>query len=127
MTSALGTTLPILPDRSTGDLVRVLRCRACGLDQSLDPVACRRCGSTDLFSTNTPCAGVVYAVTQVHRAPTPALRDLVPYTILLVDLIGGSRLMARGANGLRIGDLVVARISRRGDDANLHFMRREKS
>ena len=108
-------------------MVRVLHCRACGLGQSLDPLACRRCGSTDLVWTDTPGLGVIQATTQVHRAPTPALRDLVPYTLLLVDLDGGSRIMAQGTDGLRIGDRVSARVFHHGGNAIIRFIRGEET
>ena len=108
-------------------IIRALRCRACGLDQSLDPLACRRCSSTDLVWTDTLGRGVVYAATQVHRAPTPALRDLVPYTLLLVDLDGGSRVMAHGTDGLGIGERASAHVFHHGGNAFVRFVREEES
>ncbi len=38
--------------------------------------------------------GVVYAVSVHHRAALPALADKVPYSVVLVDLDEGVRLMS---------------------------------
>lgn len=52
--------------------------------------------------------GTVYAVTVVTRAPSDEFRSLAPYTLVLVDLEEGSRVMAHGVPGLAIGDKVSA-------------------
>ena len=53
--------------------------------------------------------GTVHAVTLVTRAPTEELRAHAPYAIVLVDADEGFRLMAHGAQDLRIGDRVRCR------------------
>ena len=48
------------------------------------------------------------SVTVVTRAPSDSVRALAPYTLLLVDLDEGTRVMAHGTPGLAIGDRVSA-------------------
>lgn len=38
--------------------------------------------------------GVVYSFTVIHRPPTPAFRDRVPYVLALIDLPEGVRMMS---------------------------------
>jgi uncharacterized OB-fold protein len=56
--------------------------------------------------------GAVFAATEVVRAPSPELRSSAPYTILLVDLDEGFRMMAHGDPGLAIGERVEAGFAR---------------
>lgn len=55
-------------------------------------------------------AGNIHSLTHVHRAPSPAFIEDVPYTLALVDLDEGFRLMAcvRGERHeeAKIGDRV---------------------
>jgi uncharacterized OB-fold protein len=50
----------------------------------------------------------VYSRTEVTRAPSQAWRALVPYTIVIVELDEGPRLMGHAESGLAIGDRVEA-------------------
>ena len=52
--------------------------------------------------------GTVFAVTVVARAPSDEFRALAPYTLVLVDLDEGFRLMGHAVPGVAIGDRVVA-------------------
>ncbi len=88
--------------------VRVQRCGGCGGALTGQRLACPHCGGTDLPWCDASGTGTVYAVTTVHRAPTDAWRALAPYTLVLVDLDEGPRLMAHGTPGLAIGARVVA-------------------
>lgn len=58
----------------------------------------------------------------VHRAPTPAFKDDVPYVLALVDFEEGFRLMMNvlGANAdsTAIGDAVEVTFEARGDDGH---------
>ena len=62
--------------------------------------------------------GTIYSVTTVHPRP-PA----EPYTVVLVDLAEGPRMMSRvvGTEDERIGMAVRARIDRAGDSPLLLF------
>ncbi len=69
-------------------------CRPCGRPQFYPRVACAACGGRELEWRPSAGRGVVYAVTVVHRAPSPAFRGDVPYAIALVDLDEGFRMLA---------------------------------
>ena len=57
----------------------------------------------------------VIGVMLVARAPSEALRALAPYTIALIDLNEGVRLMAHLEDGAVIGDRVQAGFRQFGD------------
>ena len=84
------------------------RCRACGAVRYFARDFCPSCGGGDLAVEESAGRGTVYAATEVTRAPTPELRPLAPYTILLVDLDEGFRMMAHGEPELAIGERVEA-------------------
>jgi hypothetical protein len=85
------------------------RCASCGAAQTLARYACRNCGSENLAWCDALGTGTVYATTLVTRAPSDDFRALAPYTLVLVDLDEGPRVMAHGVAGLAIGDAVTAR------------------
>jgi uncharacterized OB-fold protein len=89
-------------------VLRYQRCSACGAPQTLARYACQRCGNTSLAWFDSAGSGKVYAATIVTRAPSEEFRALAPYTLVLVDLDEGSRVMAHGEPGLEIGDAVSA-------------------
>jgi len=106
--SAPGATAlarPYLEGLALGEL-RFQRCTACGRAQRLARHRCAWCGALGPVWQTAAGTGTVFAVTEVRRAPTEAFRALVPYTLVLVDLDEGARLMGHGAAGLRIGDRV---------------------
>jgi uncharacterized protein len=89
-------------------VLRYQRCGACGQAQTGQRFACTACGSVRLAWCDAAGTGTVWAVSTVHRAPTDAWRALVPYTLVMVDVDEGPRVMAQGAPGLVIGARVVA-------------------
>jgi uncharacterized OB-fold protein len=84
-------------------------CGACGKAQYFRRGFCAACGSSDLAEKRASGNGTVYATSVVTRAATPETRAHVPYNIVLVDTEEGFRMMAHGANDLRIGEAVTAR------------------
>ena len=90
-------------------VLRYQRCGACGRALTGQRFACTACGSGQLAWCDAAGSGTVFSVSTVHRAPTDAWRALVPYTLVLVDLDEGPRVMAHGAPGLAIGLRVLAR------------------
>ena len=88
--------------------LRYQRCSACGLALTGQRLACTGCGGVQLAWCDAAGGGTVYAASTVHRAPTEAWRALAPYTLVLVDLDEGPRVMAHGAPGLQIGARVEA-------------------
>lgn len=90
-------------------VLRYQRCAACGAAQTGTRDACSGCGGTRLGWHDAAGRGTVHALTVVHRAPSEAFAALVPYTLVLVDLDEGVRVMAHGTPGLAIGQRVAAR------------------
>lgn len=91
---------------AAGEL-RWRRCAACGTGQTFPRDFCPACGSTAVEWRRAAGTGTVHAVTTVVRAPSDAFRALAPYTIVLVDLDEGIRMMAHGAADLAIGQRVA--------------------
>src|ERR1039457_2582363 len=89
-------------------VLRYQRCMNCGTAQKLARYACRACGSTRLEWKDSAGGGVVFATSVVSRAPSDAYKPLVPYTLVLVDLDEGARLMAHAEPGIAIGERVRA-------------------
>src|SRR6202007_3331383 len=79
-------------------------CAACGSLQYFRRSFCAVCGAPDPVEKRASGEGTVYATSIVMRAATPETRAHVPYNIVLVDTAEGFRMMAHGANDLRIGD-----------------------
>jgi hypothetical protein len=91
-------------------VLRYQRCERCGAAQRLARYACTACGETALGWHDARGTGRVFSVTEVKRAPTDAFKALVPYTLVLVDLDEGARLMGHAPAGLAIGDRVHASV-----------------
>jgi len=98
---------PFLEGLARGEL-RYQRCADCDAPQTLARYACRQCGGTRLVWRTAAGLGTVYAVTVVARAPSEEFRALAPYTLAIVELDEGPRLMGHAAPGVAIGDRVHA-------------------
>lgn len=112
--SSIGLGTPYREGMAAGEL-RYMSCQDCNAPQTLARYACQQCGSTQLHWLDSARIGMVYAVTVVTRAPSDEFRVLVPYTLVLVDLQEGPRLMGHGEPGLVIGDAVMASFVDFGD------------
>jgi uncharacterized OB-fold protein len=88
--------------------LRYQRCVDCGAPQTLARYACRQCGATRLEWRTAGGLGTVYAATVVARAPSAEFRALAPYTLAIVELDEGPRLLGHAAPGVAIGDRVRA-------------------
>lgn len=78
------------------------RCGACAHVWYFQRGFCPACGSEQVATLQAGGAGRLYASTLVHRAPSDEFKPLVPYSIVLVDLQEGPRVMGHGAPGLAI-------------------------
>jgi uncharacterized protein len=114
-------------DGVTEGVVRYQACQDCGAAQSLARFACQECRSSRLAWRDAAGTGTIYAITVVTRAPNDSFRALVPYTLVLVTLDEGFRLMAHGRDELKIGDRVVAKSFVHDGKALMTFLRREGS
>lgn len=88
--------------------LRFQSCTACGHAQTLARYACANCASTRLDWKTARGTATVHSVTVVSRAPSDEFRELAPYTLVLVTLDEGPRLMAHATPGVRIGERVAA-------------------
>jgi hypothetical protein len=101
--------------------VRYQLCGTCDTAQTLTRYACVSCGSDCLKWIDSSGRGVVHAVTVVSRAPSDLFRPLVPYTLVIVTLEEGPRVMGHGTPGLTIGQAVTAGVFNHGGRVLLHF------
>lgn len=70
------------------------RCRACQEVIFYPRVVCPTCMSEDLAFEPSVGRGTIYSHTTLYRAGHPAFAEDVPYTIVLVDLDEGFRVIA---------------------------------
>jgi uncharacterized OB-fold protein len=70
-------------------------CHACGRHSFPPMPSCPRCGSLDVSQDEVSGDGTIYSWATVHIALNPAFEADVPYTVLVVDLLEGGRLMGR--------------------------------
>ena len=95
-------------DGLAAGVLRYQHCPDCGRAQRLARYACQYCGGASLAWHDARGTGIVHSVTVVTRAPSDAFRALAPYTLVLVDLAEGARVMAHAEPGSAIGDAVTA-------------------
>ncbi|ORV86225.1 Zn-ribbon domain-containing OB-fold protein [Mycolicibacterium iranicum] len=70
------------------------RCAGCARLVWYPRFACPHCGHDELRWERLSGRGVLYAVSVHHRPALPALADKVPYSVVLVDLEEGVRIMS---------------------------------
>jgi uncharacterized protein len=102
-------------------VLRYQRCAACGVAQTGQRFACTACGGMRLAWHDAAGTGTVWSASTVHRAPTDAWRAEVPYTLVLVTLDEGPRVMAHGVAGLAIGQRVRAEAATLAGTALVRF------
>jgi uncharacterized protein len=96
-------------------------CVACGAAQTLTRYACGKCDGNRFDWLVSRGEGTVFAVTVVARAPSEEFRVLAPYTLVLVDLDEGFRLMGHAVPGVAIGERVVADYLIHGERTLIRF------
>ena len=89
-------------------VIRYQRCSACGHAQTLARYACQRCGSDALSWHDASGLATVRALTVVSRAPSEDFRALAPYTLVIVELDEGPRLMGHADASVAMGQRVRA-------------------
>ena len=107
----------------TQGLLRYQRCDQCHAVQTFAHDACQVCGCEVLAWRTSSGRGQVYAATVVTRAPSDAFRALAPYTLVVVTLEEGARVMGHAAPGIKIGDHVTAHFFIHQDQTLLRFER----
>ena len=84
--------------------LRFQRCTDCKRAQFFPRSHCLNCNSDHVEWQVAKGFGRIYSITRVERAPTDEFRVLAPYSIALVDLDEGVRIMAHADSSLKIGD-----------------------
>jgi uncharacterized protein len=90
--------------------VVVQRCPACGRTRFPPMPSCPSCGAPGAEDIEASGAGAVYSFVRVHRAFSGDRAAEVPYTVAVVDLDEGCRVLGRIADhgAAAIGDRVTA-------------------
>lgn len=78
---------------SETDFLRFALCPGCGHGQASRAPHCERCGHRPLERGTSAGCGTILTFTTVYRAPSAAFRQQVPYTLVLVDMDEGFRLL----------------------------------
>ena len=83
-------------DACAGHRLVVQRCGACGTTRHPPGPVCPSCRSADAHWAELPGTGAVYTYTVVRQAFLPALADVVPYVVAVVepDGAGGARMVS---------------------------------
>lgn len=69
-------------------------CRDCGHVQFYQRALCGRCLGARLEHRPASGRGTIYSFSTVYRAPSPEFKDDVPYTVILVELAEGPRMLS---------------------------------
>lgn len=77
------------------DVFALPRCGDCGAFHFYPKPACPKCGGTKLDWAKAGGGGSVYSFSVVHRAPSPAFKEQLPYVIAIVKTDEGPHLLGR--------------------------------
>lgn len=95
------------------------KCSACGSLQNVPRSICAECRSNQIDWVEVEPRGKIVSISRVHRAPNKQFSSQTPYTIVLVELDAGFRLMFNlvggGTETAIIGDRVEIFSSPEGD------------
>jgi len=95
------------------------RCNACGRYQFYPRPYCVKC-LADISWVPSEGRGRIYTYTVVHRPPSPALERRIPYTVVVVDLDEGVRMLANLVEGVpAVGARVRVTFEKISDDVTL--------
>ena len=88
--------------------LRFQRCEKCERAQYYPRPFCIACGNQAMTWSVSAGFGTLYSRAEIIRSPGPEFETLVPYTMVLIDLDEGVRMMGHAAPVLAIGDRVKA-------------------
>ena len=100
-------------ERLAAGEVRLQQCRQCRVYQHPPESFCYHCGAMSLEWTAVRAHGTVYAYIIVHQPYHPAFRPFLPYTVAIVELDEGPRLLGAMLGlqtSIAIGDRVQPRL-----------------
>ena len=87
--------LPPRPQEKPGDKFWLPRCADCGKFHFYPRPACPHCQGARLTWAEASGRGEVYSHSTVHRAPSAAFKDDVPYVVAIVKTDEGPHLLSR--------------------------------
>jgi uncharacterized OB-fold protein len=93
--------------------VRLQQCQQCGVHQHPPESFCYSCGAASPVWTPVSAHGTVYSYIIVHQPYHPAFRPFIPYTVAIVQLDEGPRLLGAMLGletPIAIGDRVQPRL-----------------
>ncbi len=70
------------------------RCRQCGSVQFYQRAMCGRCLSANIVHQAASGQGTIYSFSTVYRPPSAEFKQDVPYTVVLVELAEGPRMIS---------------------------------
>ena len=115
-------------DAAAQGRLELQRCADCARVWFYPRPACVACGAERYAWIVASGRGRVHSHSIVHRAPSPAFRERVPYAVALIDLEEGPRMMANivGDDALEaeIGDPLELLFEDRGEGRRLPQFRR---
>src|SRR5207237_2840610 len=79
-------------DKAKAHELWLMRCNACGRTYFYPRPICPSCFSRETAWVRSSGRGTLYAFSIVHRPPTPAFQERVPYVAALVELEDGARI-----------------------------------
>ena len=89
----------------------IQKCSSCGTLRLYPTHLCADCLAGSSESVVCSGKGTIYSFTVIHRAPLPAFADSVPYTVALIDLDEGPRMLSEVKGppaAMRVGARVEA-------------------
>ena len=103
-------------------------CRDCGHVQVYQRALCGRCLGARVEHRPASGRGRVYSFSTVHRAPSAEFKEDVPYTVVLVELVEGPRMISTLVDAppetVRIGQAVEIVYDRVSPEITLPRFRR---
>jgi uncharacterized OB-fold protein len=113
-------------DAARAGRLEIVRCQACGTWIHYPQPRCPGCLGTDVVPTRVSGRGTVASFTVTHFAPTPALADSLPITLVMVELddAPGVRIVTNlvdGPDQARIGLPVEVTFEERGGETVPQF------
>jgi uncharacterized OB-fold protein len=88
-------------------VLRAQRCNRCGTTFAPPTPTCPQCGTRDFAWTMLSGRGRIYSWVKVHIAMDPAFENDVPYSIAVVELEEGPRVVGRLLEGEGVDGLAV--------------------
>jgi len=113
-------------DGARAGRLEILRCQACGTWIHYPQPRCPRCLGTEVAPASVSGRGTVVSFTVTHAAPTPALAESLPITLVMVELedAPGVRIvtnLVEHPDRVRIGLPVEVRFEEHGDEVLPQF------